>query len=162
MKISTEQLRAVQEREAQRPKVRKGAQEGDFTDLLTRHLEADAQIPEAVQKTVTAPTGVVSTPAADISDDSAPIVPPLFDEAATAMEGMFDSLDSYAQQLAGHEPGSLKEAYALLQSVNGRIADFKQDFPNAASEQPELASLINEIEVLATTEAFKFNRGDYM
>lgn len=162
MKIRNEQLRAIQEQEVQRPKVQKGAQQNDFTGLLARQLEADTQIPVSVPENSPASTGAVSTPLTGILEDSAPTVSPLVAEAAVAMEGMFDDFDSYAHQLAGNESGSLKEAYSLLQNISGQIADFRQRFPNAVSEQPELASMINELDVLTTTETFKFNRGDYL
>ena len=159
MKISNEQLRAIQEQEAQRPKVQKGAQQGDFTDLLARHLETDTQPPFAAPESLTAPATSVSLPVTGILEDSAPTVPSLYEDASTAMETMFDTLDSYSRQLAG--AGGLKEAYSLLQDMNGQIADFKQRFPDAASQRPGLAAMFNELDVLATTETFKFNRGDY-
>lgn len=162
MKISNEQLRAIQEQEVQRSKGQKGVQQGDFTDLLARHLEADTQSPSAVTEKLSAPAGGVSLPVTGILEDSATTAAPFLEEAANAMEGMFDTLDGYALQLAGSEPGNLKEAYSLLQNMNGQIADFKQRFPGAAEEQPELAAMVNELDVLATTETFKFNRGDYL
>ncbi|MDL2216562.1 hypothetical protein LJB81_02370, partial [Desulfovibrio sp. OttesenSCG-928-M14] len=55
----------------------------------------------------------------------------------------------------------LRQAYGLLQSMGQQVTDFKARFPNAAQEQPELAAMLNEVDVLFTTETFKFNRGDY-
>lgn len=162
MKISNEQLRAIQEQEAQRPNVQRRGQQEDFTELLARHIEAGTQLPSAVQGKASAPTGAVSQPVTGILEDSATTVSPLYEEAATVMEGMFDTLDSYSRQLAGNEPGNLKEAYSLLQNMSGQIADFKQRFPQAAADQPVLAAMVNELDVLATTETFKFNRGDYL
>lgn len=158
MKISNEQLRAVQEQSVQRSK----AQQGDFTDLLARHLDTGSQLPAAAPEGASAPVGGVSMPVGGILEDSATTVSPSFEEAATHMEGMFDTFDRYSRQLAGNEPGGLKEAYSLLQNMNGQIAGFKERYPEAASQQPELASMLNELDVLATTETFKFNRGDYV
>ncbi len=158
MKISNEQLRAIQEQSVQRPKV----QQGDFTDLLARHLDADAQLPAAAAEGSSVPVGGIAVPVGGMLEDSATTtVLPLYEEAATHMEGMFDTFDRYSRQLAGNDPGSLKEAYSLLRDMNGQIAEFKERYPEAASQQPELASMLNELDVLATTETFKFNRGDY-
>ena len=158
MKISNEQLRAIQEQSVQRPKV----QQGDFTDLLARHLDAGAQLPAAAPEGSSLPIGGMTAPVGGMLEDSASTIgSPLFAEAATHMEGMFDTFDRYSSQLAANDPGSLKEAYSLLQDMNGRIAEFKERYPEAASQQPELASMLNELDVLATTETFKFNRGDY-
>lgn len=81
-----------------------------------------------------------------------------FDQAS----GALDMWDSYVQVLG--KPGAennLREAYSLLQGVDEKVSALKQSAQPVLGQNPNLASIVNELEVLATTEKFKFNRGDY-
>jgi hypothetical protein len=161
MKISNEQLRIMQENELRKAQ-QQGRPSGEFGDIFARQL-GQGQAQSAVL-----PTGVplVSAQAAlQLSgvEPAAAIRGTLSsNEAATRMDGMFTSFERYAEQIAQGETGSLREAYNLLQDVGGQIAGFKAEFPNAGTDMPELAALLNELDVLMTTETFKFNRGDYL
>lgn len=157
MKISTEQLRALQEIEVNKAKEHKAS--GDFGELLTRQLDAGQQ-PAALEHAA-APQPAVLLPLSGVTEDSALSSAP-FEEAATMMDGMFNTLEQYAGQLAQAENPDMRAAYATLENMRGQIADFKSRYPNAAEEQPGLAAMVNELDVLATTEVFKFNRGDYL
>ena len=57
--------------------------------------------------------------------------------------------------------GSLRQAYALLQGIDGQVASLKENTAGLRGQNPGLDTLVNNLEVLATTEKFKFNRGDY-
>ena len=76
--------------------------------------------------------------------------------------GALDMWDSYVNALGkpGAE-GSLKEAYNLLQGVDAKVSALKQGAQPVLGQNPNLAGIINELEVLTTTEKIKFNRGDY-
>jgi len=162
MKISNEQIRAIQEKEASRTK--RPQELGDFDELLARQLDnGQQQVSATASEPVSASVkGTVSLPFADGVEGSSGSVPFFSEEAAALMEGMFNTFERYADQIAGNEKGDLRDAYSLLENMGGQIADFKARFPNAGAEQPELAAMINELDVLATTETFKFNRGDYL
>lgn len=161
MKITSEQLRALQELEAKRTALPKTG--GDFSELLTRQLEQNGQSAPVMPEKAPAPTQGLATISlsgmAQSAESSAPIHS---EEAANQMDGMVTTFERYANQMARNENADLREAYALLESMNGQIAGFKSQFPNAGEEMPELAAMLNELDVLATTETFKFNRGDYL
>ena len=82
-------------------------------------------------------------------------------EASLQVEGLFSDMESYATQLRSDGMGSLREAYTMLQNMSESISRLKENSPGL-SQSPELAALVNELDVLTTTEMFKFNRGDYL
>lgn len=163
MKISTEQLRAIQEQEARRAKKQQTAQPDDFSGLLTRQIESDNVTPGAANLERTpAQTSPVPLVSGAMENVHAGMPDSLFGEAANSVEGMFGTLESYASRLAEGESGNLKEAHALLQSIGGQVDAFRERFSDVSAASPEIAALVNELDVLTTTETFKFNRGDYI
>ncbi len=72
-----------------------------------------------------------------------------------SITAMIDGLDSYAEKLS--QSNSSKEAWNDLQKISGQLASLQQqhNLPKG------LSSIVDEIDVLATTEMFKLNRGDY-
>ena len=84
------------------------------------------------------------------------------DSAGAAVTGQVESIldkwDSYAATLAGPQAG-LKSAYGTLDEITKDVANLKEGQPNL---DPGLRSIVDELETLATTEQFKFNRGDYV
>jgi hypothetical protein len=158
MKISSEQLRIMQESELQ--KTGQGKLGGDFGDIFARQLEQGQSATSATGASLMSVQSAVQLPRVE---DAAVIRGMLSSsEAATRMDGMFTSFERYAEQIGRGETGSLREALSLLQDVSGQVAGFKAEFPNAEKDMPELAALLNELDVLMTTETFKFNRGDYL
>lgn len=157
MKISSEQLKVLQEQELRK---KPGVAAGNFDEILALQMDP-AQGAGKLTQTGLAPR--VAAPAAleGILEDSAPDTPALMQEAVDRMEGMFNTLDSYAAQI-GSGNQDMRQAYGLLQNMGQQVADFKARFPNAEQEQPALAAMLNEVDVLFTTETFKFNRGDYV
>ncbi len=74
-----------------------------------------------------------------------------------------DMLDLYAQKLrAPSNDGNLRDAYALLEGIEAQVSTLKANNKQTLEQNPDLADLVNELEILSTTEKFKFNRGDYM
>ncbi len=161
MKISNEQLRALQDAEARRVKTNKNT--GEFGALFTRQLDAEQPQGAAGLENAAAPApGLRSMSLSGLLEDSASdSALTTVEEAAGQMENMFSTFESYADELALDDKANLRQAYGLLEKMNGQIAEFKSRFPNAGNEQPELATMLNELDVLVTTETFKFNRGDY-
>ncbi|MDL2317417.1 hypothetical protein LJC59_10190 [Desulfovibrio sp. OttesenSCG-928-A18] len=166
MKITREQLQALQENQPQRAANKSAA--GEFGELLARHLEAGANGAAATASLLdasglrqTVPVladGISFASEVQAGEQGAGLVA----EAAAAMEGIFGSLEQYAAQLSRDKGANLREADALLRDVDGQIAQFRSRFGAMAAEQPALSGLITEAEVLSTTERFKFNRGDYI
>jgi hypothetical protein len=79
-------------------------------------------------------------------------------EAVAQVERTLDSLETYAGILGDTGSGSLREAYAALENLQSDVADLK----GMAAGHPGLQDVADELEVLATTEQIKFNRGDYL
>lgn len=73
-----------------------------------------------------------------------------------------DGLDSYAAGLGDRSSDGLRRAWNALENLDGAIAGMRQDLGRLSQPNAELESMLNELEVLATTEKFKFNRGDYL
>lgn len=83
-------------------------------------------------------------------------------QAFEQASGALDLWDSYVAALG--TPGtqsSLRDAYAFLQGVDSRVAQLKQGAHPALEQNPQLAGIIHELEVMSATEKFKLNRGDY-
>ena len=161
MKISNEQLRALQETEARRKP--SATQEG-FEGILAQQMDTktaqglasalDSQVllRGSMPMSLTGEDGAV---ASLLPQGSAA-------EMAMRMDGLFAGMDNYALQLASNDPAALRGAYSQLEQLNTEISSFRSAFPNMETEQPELAAMMNEFEAVAVTETFKFNRGDYL
>ena len=161
MKISNEQLQALQETEARRKP--SAAQDG-FESLLAQQMDtktaqglASTLDPQALMRG-TMPvslTGETGAAASGLLQGTAA-------EMTMRMDGLFNGMESYALQLASDNPTALRGAYSQLEQPNTELASFRSAFPDLEAEQPELAAMMNELEAVAVTETFKFNRGDYL
>ncbi len=77
-----------------------------------------------------------------------------FEDEINSITAMLDGLDSYATKIAQSQ--SDKSAWEELSSITSQIGSLKQ------SKLPkELSDIVDEIDMLATTEQIKMNRGDY-
>ncbi len=77
--------------------------------------------------------------------------------------GALDMWDSYVDALrTSGTDGNLRDAYSLLEGVDAHVATLKAGAEPVLEQNPQLAGLVNELEVLSATEKFKFNRGDYV
>lgn len=171
MKIRNDQLHALQESEVKRGKTQKSVE--GFDDLFSRELAANPAQAEGGAAVSSSPQGTVGplsiqNPA--LLEMQAALAPGamqsaglgVLQEAADDMESMLSMLDDYAKQLALDGKADLRGAYTMLESVSGKINELKTRHPDMAKSHPGLASLIEEIDVLAIAETYKFNRGDYL
>ncbi len=158
MKISPEQIEALQQQQQQSNKAKKvdGAAFGEFLNQEVQQGEA--------QKTVTTPPvpGLQAMNPLLQVQQTAPVQSAQVSEGEFVgkVEELFGKLENYAQQL-GSEDG-LKQAYSTLEGIQGGVESLKKDWPGVSSENPELGSIVSELEVMAATEQIKFNRGDYV
>ncbi|MDE5833592.1 MAG: hypothetical protein K2H64_11575 [Desulfovibrio sp.] len=75
--------------------------------------------------------------------------------------GVLNQWDEYARILGGaSSDASLRDAWSALEGLDSNIANLRAN-PLAGSNAA-LDGLINELEVMAAAEKFKFNRGDYL
>lgn len=157
MKITREQLQALQEQEKTR--TRQSKQAGVFGDMFAKELQTGKeQGAQPLEALAAQAAGTVLPPLVNAA--AGPDVSTEEQEAATRVNDMCDTLEQYAGQMARDAKADLRAAHGLLENVSGQIAAFKERFGGAAN--PQVAGILNEIEVIATTERFKFNRGDYL
>ena len=87
------------------------------------------------------------------------------DALASLSESIASTLDGFDQYAAGLRdagPAGLREAWNSLERLEESIAGLRQDMSKLSQPDAELEAMISEMEILATTEKFKFNRGDYL
>ena len=77
------------------------------------------------------------------------------------VNGLLYKWDAYAATLAGPKE-NLREAFKMLQGMNDELTLLKDVLPDVNRQGTGLAALVNELDVMAVTETFKFNRGDYL
>ena len=95
--------------------------------------------------------------AADSNGDEA-----LLESLTAGLASGLDGLDNYAAGLDDRSSDGLRRAWNALENLDGALAGLLQDLGRLSQPNAELESMLNELEVLATTEKFKFNRGDYL
>ena len=160
MKIHPDQIEGIRQAQQQERTNRTGGAAAGFEDILGQEVSKGAEY-GADQG------GVAASGAASLS----PQVSPLWalnqvggvesDEALTPeeqVESVLDGFDAYAESLRAPGGTGLKDAYAELEGIEATVADLKQSVPADSG----LSGLVNELDVLASTEKFKFNRGDYL
>ncbi len=76
------------------------------------------------------------------------------------IDDLLSKWEKYSAQLNSSQ-SSLKEMYAGLEEVSQSIRNIKDNI-QMDKQSPELRNMLNELEVMTTTEKFKFNRGDYL
>jgi len=81
--------------------------------------------------------------------------------AMDTMNSLLSRWEDYTDQLAGGSgKDSLKKAYGVLTDIESGVQQLKDGL--AGSTASGLGSMVNELEVMATTEKIKFDRGDYL
>ena len=176
MKIQNEQLEALlrQQELAARAAAGQKSDGNAFAAALAEQLSptedtsaASAQVGQTAQASqaalisqmllAEAPDAQAATAAATAS----PALPGL-ENAVSQAAGTLDMWDTYVQTLGAGDQGSLKQAYELLQGIDGQVAALKDSTTTLRGQSSGFDSLLNELEVLTTTEKIKFNRGDYL
>ncbi len=76
------------------------------------------------------------------------------------MDNLLNQWENYAADMDSPE-SSLKQIYSHLEHIMQGARDLKNS-SGFDSQPQEVKSLVEELEILATTEVFKFNRGDYL
>ena len=167
MKINNQHLEALRQAQGQTQKVGtpKGAGMEDFAKALAQELGAATGAGSetaAAQRVslgeLTAGLGVVTPTAVGGVEAQATDAA----EAMTQLSGLLDGFDAYAQVLGSGNEQNLKAAYAALEELSGTVSTLKGSLSDVAAKYPGLNDVLNELEVLAHTEQFKFNRGDYL
>lgn len=79
-----------------------------------------------------------------------------------SVDKLLNKWDLYSQALARPEAASLKDVNSLLDGMGAELAALKAALPELEGAGAGLSGLVNELEVLTTTERVKLNRGDYL
>lgn len=78
------------------------------------------------------------------------------------VDNLLNQWENYAGQLASGSSGNLRQAYGTLENIQTGVDKLKDEYPDLSEQNPQLSSLVNELDVMTTTEKVKFNRGDYL
>ena len=169
MKVTNDQLEALLRQQSQSSSTSRTqtAQGGGFEAALTEQLGLENAVATSAFPTAAAGQasqasmisqmllGTTQTESADIDED---VIQTAFSQAS----GTLDMWDSYVNALGSSgQGGSLREAYSLLQGIDGQVAALKTNTATVRGQNTGLDSLVNELDVMTATEKFKFNRGDY-
>lgn len=77
-------------------------------------------------------------------------------------DGALSTLDAYAKTLNSTKVPA-RNSWELLGSLDTQIAAMRGNLGKMSTTASQgLDSMVNELEVIAATEKFKFNRGDYI
>ena len=165
MKVNPEQVRALQEAEAaqQARKARQG--DASFGDLLAQEVEKSAQgASSSVSQAgpLAPPLGVSGLygieAISEVSD-----VNQAGQQVMAKVEGILGEWENYAAHLeAPDSEVSLRGANGSLEDIENGVQSIRETWPDLGEANPELNSVVDELEILAVTERFKFNRGDYL
>lgn len=132
-----------------------GAQSGADNPDLLRALGDPLRLANLDVMTLGGLNAAENTPGAN-GDEA------LLESLTSGLASGLDGLDGYAAGLGDQSSDGLRRAWNALENLDGTIAGLRQDLGRLSQPNAELESMLNELEVLATTEKFKFNRGDYL
>jgi hypothetical protein len=164
MKIRVEQLNALLQQEQAAQKAQSKGE--GFEAMLAEELR---QPGGGAQGTLLPPlgaqAGVISQMLLDPLDqaESANPLENALQQSLQQASGLLDSMTAYVNALSARgADGNLKAIYPLLEGLERQVGALRQGALPLEEKHTGLANLINELEVLATAEKFKFNRGDYI
>lgn len=167
MEIDTQQIEALlRQQEQQAASQRSRAGGASFDDILLQQLGG---VEGAAGNAIPLPPGAAraglisqlllsGTGAPQAANADEAVMQAAFDGAS----GALDLLDAYARAVDSGQAGSLRQAYGLLEGIDRQVATLKENTSELRGLNPGLDGLLNELEILATTEKVKFNRGDYL
>ena len=159
MIIRNEQLQALQ----QQPEVKaKSKGSGSVFDaILSEEIASaspkDVSAGEALARNISSPVGI--TP---LAEGSSVAGAGMLGAAAQSIDAMLGNLDAYAETLSSPQGADLRKAYGLLQNMGRDLEALRQSTPDLAVRHAGLASLVDELSVIAQAETIKMNRGDYL
>lgn len=154
MKISNDFLEAIRrQEETQKPKTVSSTGQG-FAELMAEEATASQSLSGALgtrlDPAMLLPLSGLEQPNADQDLETT-----ITNQALT----LLDSFEGYAKQMAsGTSPKSL---YSALNGMEGQLSQMRNTLDGMKNPSSSLGGLLNELQVLTTTEKFKLNRGDF-
>jgi hypothetical protein len=153
MKITPDQLAALQLQ--QKNKARSATGEG-FAQALAEELDSGSGAKAGAAATSTAPMARL-----DQTLQAAMLNKPTGQTLMDKMDTLLSKWENYSQ-IIGTADGNLREGYSLLADIRQDIRAVKSDLAQNPERGEGLETMVEELDILATTEEFKFNRGDYL
>jgi len=164
MKVRADQVTQLQQQqEQQRARSREGT--GKFGDMLAQEVQQTS--PQQMAKVSAPPPGArvlgahplhAAQGVSSVGNQS-----PTEQEVMQNIDSILSKWENYAHKLnTPMAEESLRQAYGMLETIQSDVQRIKADVPDLGQKNPSLHSVVNEIEIMAVTEQFKFNRGDYL
>lgn len=176
MKINSELERILlAQQQVQTPKAKGADSSTVFDDVLQQAIQqSDANInglegnaslsaygTAAVQNTSAAETGSIA-PALDTETDGNSEARYSAQKIVSGIEHSLSGLDAYTSSLKNLDSGaSLKQAWQNLSAFTQSVENLRQNYADLSQQDSSLNAMINNLEIMAVTETYKFNRGDY-
>jgi hypothetical protein len=151
MKITPDQLAALQLQ--QKNTARNTPGEG-FAKALAQELGSESTAQTSNAAPATGPMVRL-----DQALQAAMLQKPTEQTVMDKMNALLSKWEDYSQ-IIGSENGNLREGYNLLADIRQNIQEVKGDLAQTSGQG--LAAMVEELDILTTTEEFKFNRGDYL
>lgn len=162
MKISSELERMLQVEQSKSNKTGKTDASVLFGDVLNEELEnTHASSTDASKVSV----GTTSQVSLNLILDAKTITKEdmgITNTILTGIDGTLADMDEYSNALQNPSTQNLKQAWNDLSSMNADISTMRKDYSKLSRENTDLDTMINDLEIMAVTETFKFNRGDYL
>lgn len=166
MNIRTDYLESVQRQQETSRKIQEvsGGADG-FAALLSQEIGQNGQIgaPGTAEASRPANRGASLDAAMLVSvmggsaeaESDASLVKSITGQAS----GLLEAWDQYATALS--EGGSQKNAWTRLLGMDDQVRALRGSLNGLSESNPALETIVNEFEIMAATEKFKLNRGDY-
>lgn len=84
----------------------------------------------------------------------------ILESLVSGIQGTVEEMDTYSGSL--QTPTDLKQAWSSLSAMNQNISAMQKDYAKLSNQNPSIGSMLNSLDVMAVTETYKFNRGDYL
>lgn len=161
MKIQNDPLRALIEQGEAHRKTKAGGV--DFESMLARELQSQNAGQTGVVQNAEQNVAALATQIHSVQELGGAEAQGQSDAMYTKkMENLLDKWDLYSQALSRPDAASLKNVNSLLDGMSSELTALKTALPDLPGNNAGLTGLVNELEVLTTTERIKFNRGDYL
>jgi hypothetical protein len=153
MKITSDQLAALQL--TQKNTARNAPGDG-FAQALAQELDTNSAAQADTAQALAGPMVRL-----DQALQAAMLCKPTEQNIMDKMQDLLSKWENYSRVIGGQE-GNLREGYSLLADIQNDLQQVKDDLARVPAPGQGLTAMVEELDVLATTEEFKFNRGDYL
>jgi hypothetical protein len=127
-----------------------------FAQALAQELDASSAVQAGTAQTPASP--VVRL---DQALQAAMLSNPTEQNVMDKMQDLLSKWENYSRIIGGQE-NNLREGYNVLADIRSDLQEVKDDLARIPAPGQELTAMVEELDILAATEEFKFNRGDYL